>query len=144
MIIETARFGTLDVEPRSVVCFQPGLLAFEELSEYALLDVAENPDFKWLQSLQDPSLAFLLVDPFVINPGYRVELQAEMMKRLHISQPEDVLIYTIVSVPAGGFREATTNLAAPLVINWQENKGSQLVLEKDDLVVRHPLFNKVA
>ncbi len=144
MIIDTARFGPLDIDPQAILRFQPGLLAFETWNEYVLVDVPENPDFKWLQSTEEPGLAFLLVDPFVVKPEYRIELQAEMMGKLNICQPEDVLIYTIVSVPAGGFREATTNLIGPLVINWREKQGSQLVLEKDNLMVKYPLFKKAA
>ena len=144
MIIDTARFGQLDIDPQAIVNFKPGLLAFEALREYVLVDVPENPDFKWLQSTEEPDLAFLLVDPFVVKPEYRVELQVEMMEKLDICQPEDVLVYTIVSVPVGGFREATTNLIGPLVINWREKQGSQLVLEKDNLLVKYPLFKKAA
>lgn len=144
MIIKTTRFGPLNIDQTNAIDFGTGLLAFEGLSDYILIDIAENQDFKWLQSLQEPDLCFLLVDPFVANSGYRVELQAEMMERLNIVNAEDALIYTIVTVPAGGFKEATTNLVGPLVINWREKKGIQTVLEKDHLEVKYPLFKRVA
>lgn len=144
MIIETTRFGSMEIDEQKIIKFGPGLLAFEDLSDYALIDIAENRDFKWLQSMKEPDLSFLLVDPFIANPDYRVELQAEMMEKLNIAQAEDVLIYTIVTVPAGGFKESTTNLVGPLVINWREKKGVQVVLEKDGLDVKYPLFKKAA
>jgi len=144
MIIETTRFGSMEIDEQKIIKFRPGLLAFEDLSDYALIDIAENRDFKWLQSIKEPDLSFLLVDPFIANPDYRVELQAEMMEKLNIAQAEDVLIYTIVTVPAGGFKESTTNLVGPLVINWREKKGVQVVLEKDGLDVKYPLFKKAA
>jgi flagellar assembly factor FliW len=144
MIIETSRFGQLDIDPKDIVRFAPGLLAFEDQHEYVLINVEENPDFKWLQCVEVPELSFLLVDPFIANQDYRVELQAEMMDKLNISRPEDVFIYTIVTVPAGGFKEATTNLVGPLVINWREKKGQQVILEKDNLEVKYPLFKKAA
>ncbi|MEQ8236806.1 MAG: flagellar assembly protein FliW [Syntrophomonadaceae bacterium] len=144
MIIETTRFGSMEIDEQKIIKFRPGLLAFEDLSDYALIDIAENRDFKWLQSMKEPDLSFLLVDPFIANPDYRVELQAEMMEKLNIAQAEDVLIYTIVTVPAGGFKESTTNLVGPLVINWREKKGVQVVLEKDGLDVKYPLFKKAA
>lgn len=144
MIIDTARFGQMDIDEQNIIKFRPGLLAFEDLSDYVLIDIAENRDFKWLQSIQEPGLSFLLVDPFIANPEYRVELQAEMMAKLNIAKAEDVLIYTIVTVPAGGLQEATTNLVGPLVINWREKRGVQAVLEKDDLEVKYPLFKKAA
>ncbi len=144
MIIETTRFGSMEIDEQKIIKFGPGLLAFEDLSDYALIDIAENRDFKWLQSIKEPDLSFLLVDPFIANPDYRVELQAEMMEKLNIAQAEDVLIYTIVTVPAGGFKESTTNLVGPLVINWREKKGVQVVLEKDGLDVKYPLFKKAA
>jgi len=144
MIIETSRFGQLDIDEKDIIGFVPGLLGFEDRHEYVLIDVKENPDFKWLQCINSPDLSFLLVDPFIANPDYRVELQGEMMATLDITKPEDVFIYTIVTVPAGGFKEATTNLVGPLVINWREKKGQQLILEKENLEVKYPLFGKAA
>ncbi len=141
MIIKTARFGELVVAESDIVEFNPGLLGFEQLNRYILMDIAQSTDFKWLQSLDQPDLAFLLVDPFMIKPGYCVELNDEMAARLAIEEPEQVLVYTIVTVPASGFKHATTNLVGPLIINWLKKKGKQIIFERDNNSIRYPLIN---
>ncbi|NLV22462.1 MAG: flagellar assembly protein FliW [Syntrophomonadaceae bacterium] len=141
MIIKTARFGELDVGEQDIVEFNPGLLGFEKLTRYILMDIAEIPDFKWLQSIDEPNLAFLLVDPFTIKKSYCVELSDDVVNKLEIKEPEQVLVYTIVTVPKSGFKNATTNLVGPLIINWLRKKGKQIIFERDSNSIRYPLIS---
>jgi flagellar assembly factor FliW len=141
MIIKTSRFGELEVAEQDIVKFDPGLLGFEQLTRYILMDIAEIPDFKWLQSIDDPQLSFLLVDPFTIKPGYCVELSDDVVNKLEIKEPEQVLVYTIVTVPKSGFKNATTNLVGPLIINWLKKKGKQIIFERDNNTIRYPLIS---
>jgi len=141
MIIKTARFGELDVGEQDIVEFNPGLLGFETLTRYILMDIAEIPDFKWLQSIDEPNLAFLLVDPFTIKKSYCVELSDDVVNKLEIKEPEQVLVYTIVTVPKSGFKNATTNLVGPLIINWLRKKGKQIIFERDSNSIRYPLIS---
>lgn len=141
MIIKTARFGELDVAEQDIVEFNPGLLGFEKLTRYILMDIAEIPDFKWLQSIDEPNLAFLLVDPFTIKKSYCVELSDDVVNKLEIKEPEQVLVYTIVTVPKSGFKNATTNLVGPLIINWLRKKGKQIIFERDSNSIRYPLIS---
>jgi flagellar assembly factor FliW len=110
MKIKTLRFGELVIAERDIIEFSPGLLGFEDVTRYVLMDIAKIPDFKWLQSVDNPDLAFLLVDPFTVKKGYCVELSDDVAAKLEITAPEHVLVYTIVSVPKSGFKNATTNL----------------------------------
>lgn len=141
MIIKTARFGELDVAEQDIVEFNPGLLGFEKLTRYILMDIAKIPDFKWLQSIDEPKLAFLLVDPFTIKKSYCVELSDDVVNKLEIKEPEQVLVYTIVTVPKSGFKNATTNLVGPLIINWLRKKGKQIIFERDSNSIRYPLIS---
>ena len=140
MIIKTARFGTLAVEAKSILTIDNGLLAFEDLTRFLLLDIAENVNFKWLQSIDNPKVAFLLVDPFTIKVDYSVDLNNDLVEQLSISVAEDVLVYTIVTVPKSGFKNATTNLIGPLIINWTKMRAKQIIYEKKDITIRYPIF----
>jgi flagellar assembly factor FliW len=142
MIIKTARFGELVIAEHDIVEFRPGLLGFEELTRYILMDIAETPDFKWLQSVDEPGLAFLLVDPFTVKKGYCVELNDDVAAKLEILEPEHVLVYTIVTVSKSGFKNATTNLVGPVIINWIKKKGKQIIFERDNNSIRYPLMSK--
>jgi flagellar assembly factor FliW len=140
MIIKTARLGELVVEAQNIINFNPGLLGFENLTSFVLVDIADIPNFKWLQSIENTELAFLLVDPFTIKKGYCVELNDDVAEKLDISAPEDVLVYTIVTVPKGGFKDATTNLVGPVIINWTKKKGKQIIFERDNNTIKYPLL----
>ncbi len=140
MIIKTARLGERVVEEQDIININPGLLGFENLTNFVLVDIAESPDFKWLQSIENTDLAFLLVDPFTIRKGYCVELNDDILEKLDISIPEDVLVYTIVTVPKSGFKDATTNLVGPVIINWTKKKGKQIVFERDNNTIKYPLL----
>lgn len=140
MKIKTERFGELDVKEKDIYIFKKGLLAFEHLQKYVLIDIAENPVFKWLQPVDDPKVAFLMVDPFLVKKDYYVDIDDYLRTELEIEKQEDVLIYTIVTVPDTGFKDATTNLVGPLIFNIEKKKGKQIVLERDDLAIKYPLF----
>lgn len=140
MELETKRFGKIQVAEDKILRFQNGLLGFEGLSKFVLLDIDENPAFKWLQSVEDLGLSFLLVDPFLVAKGYSVKLDDDLLAELEIERQEDVLVYTIVTVPPSGFKDATTNLVGPLVINWRKKRAKQVVLQDESLAIKYPLF----
>lgn len=142
MKINTLRFGEIKIDENKILNFQNGILAFENLKKFILIDVAENNAFKWLQSVDDTDISFLLVDPFLVNRNYSVYLDDMVKKDLEIENEDEVLIYTIVTIPDGGIKDATTNLIGPIVLNWKQKKGKQIILENKDLTIKYPLFSK--
>jgi len=140
MIIETARFGQIEVDENNIIKFDAGLLAFEDLTRFILCDIGETPNFKWLQSIDNPQVAFLLVDPFVIKQDYYVDLNDELVEKLEVLAPEDVIIYTTVTIPKSGLKDATTNLVGPLVINWKNKQARQVICEADNNIIKYPLL----
>lgn len=140
MKIITGRFGEMEVEDKNILSFDSGLLAFEKLTRYILLDIPQISNFKWLQSTENPDLAFLLVDPFSIKNDYYIEISDEIVETLGISAPEDVLAYTIVTVPPQGFKDATTNLVGPLIINWTKKKAKQIIFDNENNSIKYPLL----
>lgn len=140
MIINTGRFGKITTEEQNIIQFQAGLLAFENLIKFTLLHISNNPAFKWLQSIDAPEVAFLVADPFFFKEDFFLDLDHELTRELEVKKPEDVLIYTTVTVPDGNFKLATTNLIGPLVINNSSKRGKQVILERGDLSIKYPLF----
>lgn len=139
MKITTELFGELTVEEESIIEFKEGLLAFEDLKRFILVDVKENHFLKWLQSVDDSSLYFLLVDPFIIKPDYSIELSDSLQEELEIEKEEDVLVFSIVTMPKSGFKDATANLLGPVVINHRSKKGKQVVTDGDETNLKYPL-----
>jgi len=140
MNAKTAELGETAIEEANIINFDPGLLAFENLHRFVMLDIVENPHFKWLQSLDNPEVTFLLVDPFTVKNDYSVDLSAEVREKLDIEAAEDVIIYTIVTVPASGLKDATTNLVGPLVFNWRKKVARQIICEGN--IIKYPLMKQ--
>jgi len=115
-----------------------GLLGFEPLKDYSLLaNPAEKP-FAWLKAQGDSSLAFVVIDPFVIMPDYQPEIPDADAQFLDIKEAGDVLLLSIVTIH--GPNRATMNLKGPVVINRHSHVGKQVIISNSaEYSVLHPL-----
>ena len=140
MEVRTTRFGVIEIAEDRVITFPRGLLGFPECRRYCLLEPGDDACFFWLQSLDDPSLAFVVTDPSLFVPEYSVPIRTEQMGDLGLSRLEDAQVFTIVN-KVDGF--LTGNLQGPLVINTLTRQGEQMVLAEKRWTTRHQLV-KVA
>lgn len=115
-----------------------GLLGFEQIKDYLLIvNPAEEP-FRWLQVKDNATLAFVVVDPFLIAPEYQPDLPQADVEFLGLSSPEEAALFNIVTLHANG--RATINLKGPIVINRQSGIGKQVVIANAaEYSVQHPL-----
>lgn len=116
----------VDVDEKKIVEFSEGLLGFESVKKFAIIDSEYEP-FIWLQSVENKELAFLMIDPFLICPGYEVDIDDEALKKIGADSPENIIIMTIVTIPGDG-SNITANFLGPIVINRKNNKCIQYVL----------------
>ncbi|QGP92810.1 Flagellar assembly factor FliW [Neomoorella glycerini] len=140
MQVQTSRFGTVEIDPAEILTFPDGIPAFENLREFFFYPIPGNPAFTWLQAVNDPEVAFLLVDPFLFFPGYEVDIPDSLQREMEIKNAGDVLVLAVVTVPNGDVRRATANLVGPMVINRVTRLGRQFVMEGTKYTTRHPLF----
>lgn len=141
MLVETFRFGALEVAEEELIQFPLGLPGFEHLKQFFFVPLPDNPAFVWLQAKADPAVAFLLVDPFLFFPGYSIELGEAEKTFLEAGGPEDILVYAVVTIPPSGVREMTANLLAPVVINRRARLGLQMILDGSGYTTKHRLFS---
>lgn len=143
MIISTRHFGQIEVTEEKILTFEDGIPAFESVKKFILID-NENKEslFRWLQCVDEPSLAFTVVNPFVLKQDYDISLDDETINTLEIEKPEDVLIYAIVVVPED-MTQISMNLKAPVIINTKNNKGAQVILDTDKYSVRHYIVKEL-
>ena len=115
-----------------------GLLGFEQIKDYVLLvNPAEEP-FAWLQVEANASLAFVVVDPFLVMPAYQPDIPQPDVDFLGLKQPSDALLLNIVTVH--GPNRATVNLKGPIVVNRLTHVGKQVILANAaEYSVQHPL-----
>lgn len=141
MDIPTTRFGLLQIDNDRVIKFPKGLLGFEQATRFCLLRPSEEACFFWLQSIDDPALAFVVTDPTLFYPDYTVPFRAEQMSELKLRATEDGQVFVIVNKVGSAL---TGNLQGPLVINTLERVGEQVVLAEKKWATRMPLLDVVA
>lgn len=138
--VNTLRFGEIEVEEEKVVHFEDGIPAFEDEHEFLIIPYDDESPYVFLQSLATPDLAFLMTMPFVFFPEYEFELDDESQSRLGIKTQEDMLIYTLLTIPGGKVADMTANLMAPVVLNQNTMQARQVVLDKSRYTTKHRLF----
>jgi flagellar assembly factor FliW len=141
MKVETSRFGTLDISEEEIVRFPEGLYGFEKETEFTLLPFNPNVEspMEWMQSLKTSHLAFVVTDPYLYLPDYKLKLSEEDKKRIELEGDDLFLTRTIVTIPEN-YSEMTANLIAPLVINKDKSIAKQFVLTNMNYDTRHYLL----
>lgn len=126
--IKTARFGEIEIDQSKVIHFISPILGFEGLLDFVLLDHSEDSPFKWLQSLNDSALAFVVTSPKLFGIDYKFPLSTELAGKLELKSSEEALVLTIVNIPQEDPGKMTTNLLGPLIVNQGKLKAVQIVL----------------
>lgn len=126
MEILTKTKGKIEIASDRLLTIPEGLLGFEKYTKYALVDCDCEP-FIWLQSCENPNLAFLIVDPFLICADYEADIDDDSLSKINIKSPEDIIIMTIVTVPHDD-SAITANFQGPLVINKKNKMCMQAIL----------------
>ncbi|MDH5668489.1 MAG: flagellar assembly protein FliW [Nitrospira sp.] len=136
----SSRFGALDVVDESVLTFPSGMLGFPENRRYVLLDHDTAAPFKWLQSLEEPALAFVIMDPdlFLAN-DYRIDVSDDAMAEVQAGASDDLSTAVVLTIPSDDPGRVTANLRGPLLMNLRTKLCKQLVLS-EEFPTRHPLF----
>ncbi len=137
MLIETTRFGTLEVDGTRIIEFKDGLLGFPKHKRYALIQTSSDPMFFWLQSVEDPSLAFVVCDPLAFVPDYQIPIRADDLKALGLRDVADSQVLVIVNRVD---EHLTANLLGPLVVGATSLKARQMVLSDRKYTTRHRLM----
>lgn len=140
MQIETARFGSIETDTEKILHFPSGLLGFPDVQDYVILDHTEEGPFKWLQAVDDPALAFLIVDPLVFVPDYNLEVQETELRDLGLHDADQALVFVIVTVRPGTPPHITANLQGPVVVNLANCWAKQLVIVQSAYHTQHLLF----
>ena len=140
MKLRTSRFGEIECGEEVVMMFPDGVLGFPDSRRYILLEHdAEGGPFKWLQSIDDPELAFIVVDPFLVDPEYRFEIDRDTAQLIGTDETSQCAIMGIIRVPRHAPEQMTINMKAPLVVNVQTRRGRQIILGSNLYSVSTPL-----
>ncbi|KAB2924880.1 MAG: flagellar biosynthesis protein FliW [Dechloromonas sp.] len=130
MKIETYLFGAVDIDPEKIITFPNGLVGFESCKRYTLVQEEGAGTGFTLQSIDDPALAFQIVDPTTLGFNYELALTDAESALLQSPAAEDVAVMQVLYKKEGEGKAAIApNLRAPLLINLQAKLGLQKVME---------------
>ena len=137
--IEATRFGSIAVPEDTIIHMPKPVLGFERITRYVLLQPNEISPFVWLQAVNQPDLAFLLVNPTLFFADYRIEINRREVEDIELDDSADADVLAIVTVTANP-DDMTVNLQGPIVINTRARKAKQLVLSSAEWSVTERLF----
>lgn len=139
MLIQSTRFGEIEVSNQDLLSFPDGLPGFLDEKKFAFLPQGQDNPFALLQSAISPDLAFVIVEPFTFFSDYSFQLSDDFVQELKLSKENPPQIFNIVTIKEN-LENATINLLAPIIVNWQTKTAQQIILEKTEYITRHKLF----
>lgn len=142
MLVNTRIFGEIDIDEGKIVEFSNGIIGFPDLKHFAVVYDEEKKGqnrISYLQSIENGEFALPVMNPTVIKEDYNPYVDDELLKPLGTLSPDNICVLVTVKVPSD-IRDITVNLKAPIIINVDERKGGQLIIE-DDYPVRFPIFD---
>ncbi|MGL4108651.1 flagellar assembly protein FliW [Clostridium sp. LP20] len=121
------------------ILFKKGIPGFNGYKEYELKELEESSICKMLQCKEDLELGLIIISPFEVEEDYEIKLSDELIKKLEITSPEDVMLYTTVTLNSD-INKITTNLRAPIIININKGLGEQIIVENESYKIKHPII----
>jgi flagellar assembly factor FliW len=142
MKADTRMFGEVDIADEKIITLETGMIGFPDMRKFALVydeEKGEDGPIHWFQSMDDPQVAFPVVDPTLIKPDYNPTVSDEILAPLGELTDQNVYVIVTVTVPRD-IKEMSINLKAPIVINIDNNKAVQLIVE-DDFPVKYKIYD---
>jgi len=143
--ITTYRWGIpeqVDVDPLAILRFPHGIVGFEHLKRFALIQDTESA-IGWFQSLDEPETAFAALDAFLVDADYDIELPKADADALALESEGDVAVYALLTVRLDPEEYITANLLAPVVLNTRIGTGRQVILQDSSYSLQHRIQAEV-
>jgi len=142
MIIETKAFGQVEITDDKIITFPGGIIGFPDLKRFTLLHDEErgvSVGIRWLQSLDEPGFAMTVVDPLIVKEDYNPEIDDELLAGIGDVTPDNLLVLVTVRIPSD-LKQMSVNLQGPIIINVDERKACQIIVDADTYPVRFPIY----
>lgn len=138
MKIQTKWFGEIDTTEDKIITFEKGIIGFEDFKKFTIVVDAEKESentIMWLQSAEEPSLALPIIKPEIVKEDYDPIVEDELIKSLGEDIENAYLaVYVTITVPSD-LTKMTCNLKAPIIVNMDTMKGTQLIAGNEDYQV---------
>lgn len=143
MLIQTKYFGEIDLTEEKIITLERGLFGFEEFKKYTILYDCEKEggsNISWFQSVDEPALALPVINPLLVKEDYNPVVEDELLSGIGEITEENLVILLTMTVPAD-IKEMSVNLKAPIIINADTRKGTQLIVENQDYEVKYKIYD---
>lgn len=142
MKINTKAFGEVEIAEDKIITFENGIIGFPELKKFTLLHDEEKgagAGIRFLQSIDEAGFAMPVMDPLIVKPDYDPEVDDELLVNLGELTDDNILVLVTVTIPAD-LTQMSVNLQGPVIINVDERKACQLIVESSAYSVKFPIY----
>jgi flagellar assembly factor FliW len=133
--VNTTRFGEIEVDNQNVITLDDGLIGFPEYKRWLMMEHDPDSPFKWFQSLEEGAIAFVMLDPQMIDKTYHAEITPKQAEEIALDHQDDAVLAVIITMPSNP-QNMTANFKAPIVFNLKNRKAKQIILNHPDYTTR--------
>ena len=137
MLVKTKYFGEINLSEDKIITMERGMFGFEEYKKYTILFDSEKegrPNVSWFQSVEEPGLAFSVINPMAVKEDYNPIVEDELLKGLGDITEENIVVPQDVT-------QMSANLKAPIIINADTRKGAQVVVENEEYEIKYKIYD---
>ncbi|XDD50211.1 flagellar assembly protein FliW [Leptospira sp. WS92.C1] len=142
--IQTKPFGKIQISEKQILAFPEGLLGFEEYKKFALIEEEEESVFKWLQSIEEVDLAFVVIPPSLFKKEYKPLIPEQELQMIGIAEMKEGLTLVIVTIPGDDPALMTANMQGPILINKETLIAKQFISRNESHSVREKILESAA
>ncbi|MCR5426274.1 MAG: flagellar assembly protein FliW [Lachnospiraceae bacterium] len=143
MKVNTRIFGEIEISEEKILNFPNGIIGFPDLTRFALVHDEEkgsDAGIRYMLSIDEPAFAMPVMDPLIVKPDYDPQVDDELLSVLGNLTPENIIVLVTVTVPSD-LTKMTVNLQGPFVINSEERKAAQIIVDSNEYPVRFPIYD---
>lgn len=140
--VNTTRFGEITVQDTDILTMPEGLFGFETLNKFFIVDPEDNTLILWLQAVDNPNVAFPIIEPQIFHPMYEKKFITSDLVSLEMTEISEAKYYAIITIPKQ-LTDMTVNLKAPIFINQKTKVARQVVLQDSKLPVDHKVYTQL-
>ncbi len=143
MRVNTRLFGEIEIADEKIITFPNGIIGFPDMTKFTMIydeEKGTNAGIRWLQSMDEPTFAMPVMDPLVVKEDYNPEVDDEILKNIGTLTPDNTLVLVTITVPSD-LTQMSVNLQGPIIINVDERKACQVIVDTSDCPVKYPVYD---
>jgi flagellar assembly factor FliW len=140
--INSKPFGEIEVEEKQIIEFPDGILGFDDIKKFAILEEEDSP-FVWLQACNEPDLAFVVIQPIYFMKEYQLMISSNELEAVKAKSADELIVFAIVTIPVDNPSDMTANLQGPIIVNPDKRIGRQAISLSDKYIVKHKIIQEL-